>query len=150
MLNGNIFVIIIYTFAGLFLKSVIKYCSLLLAAIFIDTLIPFHAFHKHLEEEHFVAINNDSEKHHHHCNLDQNYCQDLLIKHCEHKQHVTESAEKCFVSQYHFIKNIALSSSCFYFIDVFKTHYFEQKITNVQNQITVLLNNKGPPASLLI
>ena len=150
MLNGNILANKNFTFATLFLKFIIKYCSLLLAAIFIATLIPFHAFHKHLDEEHFVAINNDSEKHHHHCKLDQNYCQDLLIKHCEHKQHVTESAEKCFVSQYHFIKNIALSSSCFYFIDVFKTHYFEQKITNVQNQITVLLNNKGPPASLLI
>jgi hypothetical protein len=132
------------------LKSVIKYCSLVLAAIFIATLIPFHAFHKHMEEEHFVAINNGSENHSHHCKLDENYCQDLLIKHCEHKQHVAESAEKCFVSQYHFIKNITLSSSCFYFIEVFKTHYFEQKITNVQNQITILLNNKGPPASLVI
>ena len=142
--NNNLY------FCITFLKSLIKYCSLLLAAIFIATLIPFHSFHKHLEEEHFVAINNGSEKHPHHCKLDENQCQDLLIKHCEHKQHMSESAEKCFVSQYHFIKNITLSSSCFYLIEVFKTHYFEQKITNVQNQITILLNNKGPPASLFI
>jgi hypothetical protein len=125
---------------------------LVLAAIFIATLIPFHAFHKHLEEEHFVEINinNDSKNHNHHCKLDENYCQDLLIKHCEHNQHVSESVEKCFVSQYHFIKNITLSSSCFYFIEVFKTHYFEKKNLHVQNQITILLNNKGPPASLFI
>jgi len=125
---------------------------LVLAAIFIATLIPFHAFHKHLEEEHFVEINinNDSKNHNHHCKLDENYCQDLLIKHCEHNQHVSESVEKCFISQYHFIKNITLSSSCFYFIELFKTHYFEQKILHVQNQITILLNNKGPPASLFI
>ncbi len=125
---------------------------MVLAAIFIATLIPFHAFHKHLEEEHFVEINinNDSKNHNHHCKLDENYCQDLLIKHCEHNQHVSESVEKCFISQYHFIKNITLSSSCFYFIELFKTHYFEQKILHVQNQITILLNNKGPPASLFI
>lgn len=125
---------------------------MVLAAIFIATLIPFHAFHKHLEEEHFVEINinNDSKNHNHHCKLDENYCQDLLIKHCEHNQHVSESVEKCFVSQYHFIKNITLSSSCFYFIEVFKTHYFEKKNLHVQNQITILLNNKGPPASLFI
>ena len=66
---------------------------MVLVAIFIATLIPFHAFHKHLEEEHFVAINNGSEKHHH-CKLDENYCQDLLIKHCEQKQHGAESTEK--------------------------------------------------------
>jgi hypothetical protein len=123
---------------------------LVLAAIFIATLLPFHAFHKHLEEEHFVAINNASEKHHHHCKLDENNCQDLLIIQCEHKQHLAESGEKCFVSQFHFIKNITLSGSCFYFIEVFKAHYFEQKIVRFQNQITILLNNKGPPASLFI
>jgi len=96
-----------------------------------------------------VAINNDSEKHHHHCKLDENYCQDLLIKHCEHKQHVTESAEKCFVSQYHFIKNIAYQVAVFTSL-MYSKPTIEQKITNVQNQITVLLNNKGPPASPLI
>lgn len=131
------------------MKSVIKYCSLVLTAIFIATLIPFHAFHKHLEEEHFVAVNNSNEEHHH-CKLDDNFCQDLKIKHCEHKQHLAESGEKCFVSQYHFIKNITLIGSCFYFIEVFKTHYFEQKIIQVQNQIFILLNNKGPPTNLFI
>jgi hypothetical protein len=121
-----------------------------LAAIFMATLIPFHAFHKHLEEEHFAAINGHSENHKHHCKLDENYCQDLLIKHCEHKQHVSESAEKCFVGQYHFIKHIALNKSFFQFIQLFKKHYFEQKIVHFQNQITILLNNKGPPTCLFI
>lgn len=123
---------------------------MVLAAIFIATLIPFHAFHKHLEEEHFVAVNSQSEKHHHHCKLDENYCQDLLIKHCEHKQHIAESAEKCFVSQFHFIKNIILSNSCFYFIQIYKSHNFEQNIIIVQKQFTLFINNKGPPASLFI
>lgn len=133
-----------------FLKSVIKYCSLVLAAIFIATLIPFHAFHKHLEEEHFVAVSNSSENHSHHCKLDENYCQDLLIKHCEHKQHLAESGEKCFVSQYHFIKNITLICIYYNFISIYKTHYFEQKVIQVQNQIYILLNNKGPPSNPFI
>lgn len=121
----------------------------MLAAIFIATLIPFHAFHKHLEEEHFVAINTNSEKNHH-CKLDENQCQDILINHCEHKQHLAERAEKCFVSQYHFIKNITVNSNCYYFIQNCKYQYFEQKIVNLQNQFTILLNNKGPPSYLFI
>jgi hypothetical protein len=122
---------------------------LVLVAIFIATIIPFHAFHKHVEEMHYVAIASKNTKNHH-CKLDENFCIESIIKHCEHKQHLEESQEKCFTSQYHFIKNITLNSSVFKFISLFKTHYFKLSIVKIQNEFTILLNNKGPPYRLFI
>ncbi len=116
-----------------------------MVVIFVSTIIPFHAFHKHLEEEHFVAVNTNKEHQNHQCKLDENFCKDQQIQHCEHKQHLAESVEKCFISQYHFLKNITLICVYYNFISIYKTHYFEQKVINVQNQFTILLNNKGPP-----
>lgn len=132
------------------MKLGLKYVSLFLVVVFLATLIPFHAFHKHLEEEHFVAINTTSEKQHHHCVLDENHCQDLLIKNCEHKQHVGNGLEKCFFSQYHFIKNIALTNNFFSIIQLFSAHYFENVKWFLLNQIPILLNNKGPPTSIIL
>ncbi len=128
----------------IFLKKIHTYCHVFLAAIFIATLVPFHAFHKHTEDIHHVAMaSNDQE--HHHCKLDANFCKDFSSNLCEHKQHIGESAEKCFASQYHFIKHITLVQANFLFTQVFTPSYFEQKIENIQNQIVIILNNKGPP-----
>lgn len=116
----------------------------MLLAIFTATLIPFHAFHKHVEDIHHVAVATKDFKNHH-CKLDDNFCVDIIANPCKHEQHLAESSEKCFVGQYHFIKTIALQCFHFEFIPVFKSHYFEQKIVVFQNQFNLLLNNKGPP-----
>ncbi|MES2656656.1 MAG: hypothetical protein V4620_13760 [Bacteroidota bacterium] len=128
------------------MKTIQTYCHLVLAAIFIATLIPFHAFHEHMEIVHHVASASKNTEDHH-CKLDENYCQDSSLKHCDHKQHVAESGEKCFVSKYHFIKNITLAANPCSFMEFFKAHYFEQIIINKQIQFVLLLNNKGPPQS---
>jgi hypothetical protein len=115
-----------------------------MVVIFTATFIPFHAFHKHVEDIHYVAIAAKNTENHH-CKLDENFCIESMIIHCEHKQHLAESHEKCFISQYHFIKNITLNNNLFNFIAAFKTHYFNVRIVNIQNEFTILLNNKGPP-----
>jgi len=120
-----------------------------MVVIFIATIIPFHAFHQHVEDIHYVAIAQKNTENHH-CKLDENFCVESIINHCEHEQHLAESNEKCFTSQYHFIKNITLNNIQYHFISVCKAHYFEQKIVNVQNEFTILLNNKGPPKYLFI
>ena len=126
------------------MKAILTYCHLVMVVIFIATIIPFHAFHQHVEDIHYVAMASKNTENHH-CKLDENFCVESIIKHCEHKQHLAESHEKCFTSQYHFIKNITLNSNVFKFISLFKTHYFKLRIVNIQNEFTILLNNKGPP-----
>jgi hypothetical protein len=120
-----------------------------MVVIFIATIMPFHAFHQHLQDVHYVAMASKNTKNHH-CKLDENYCVESIINHCKHEQHLAESHEKCFISQYHFIKNITLISNHFNFISVFKTHYFKLRIVNIQQQFIILLNNKGPPFSSII
>lgn len=120
-----------------------------MVVIFIATIIPFHAFHQHEEDIHYVAIAQKNTENHH-CKLDENFCASIITNHCKHEQHLAESNEKCFTSQYHFIKNITLNSNLFNFISLFKTHYFKIRIVNIQNEFTILLNNKGPPYSLSI
>ncbi|MFZ4796610.1 MAG: hypothetical protein ACOYMA_03895 [Bacteroidia bacterium] len=126
------------------MKTILTYCHWVMVVIFIATIIPFHAFHQHEEDIHYVAIASKNTENHH-CKLDENFCIESIINHCEHQQHLAESHEICFTSQYHFIKNITLNSEMFNYISVCKTHYFEQKIVNIQNEFTILLNNKGPP-----
>ena len=120
-----------------------------MVVIFVATIIPFHAFHEHVEDIHYAAIASKNSKKHH-CKLDENFCVESFIKHCEHPQHLAESHEKCFISQYHFIKNITLNNNLYNFISLSKTHYFKLRIVNIQNEFTVLLNNKGPPYLLLV
>lgn len=97
-----------------------------------------------MEAVHHVASASKNTENHH-CKLDENYCQDSTLQHCEHKQHVAESGEKCFISEYHFIKNITIAAIHCSFMEFFKAHYFEQIIINKQIQFVLLLNNKGPP-----
>jgi len=120
-----------------------------MVVIFIATIIPFHAFHKHVEDRHYVAMASPKTENHH-CKLDENFCVESMIKHCKHQQHIAESHEKCFASQYHFIKNITLNSNVFKFISLSKTHYFKLSVVNIQKEFIILLNNKGPPYILFV
>lgn len=125
-----------------------KYISVLLVIIFSITIIPFGVFHRHLMDEHRIAIVSHAKGHF--CEMDNKFCKDEMNILCGHERHLNNSLTKCFTCQFHFEKNFEpvkiLSYSIFF--NQFKEIFSYQTIAAIK--AAQLISNKGPPSKMFI
>ena len=118
----------------------------LLFGIFAITLIPFNAFHQHELDSHISAILNQNSNHH--CELDNDFCQQDLSQHCGHDFHLSKTLTKCFSCQFHFIKafDILKNESN---LSIGCIPYFHSKHRTKDTFLANIFQlNKGPPSLL--
>jgi len=120
------------------------YIVFLILLSFSFSIVPFHAFHKHIETEHRVALQSKNTEHC--CELDEIICQGEFSEDlCQHKTHLGKPIEKCFSCQFHFTKNYTLSEAIH---SITFQSYCKLGFNKVQSNELVfnkLLSNKGPP-----
>ena len=120
------------------------YIVFLILLSFLLSIVPFHAFHKHIESEHFVALQTKNIEHS--CELDEIICQgEFKTDLCHHKTHLGKPIEKCFSCEFHFTKNYILKEA-FSFVSL---HSLNQSLFFSNSQKELIFNkfisNKGPP-----
>ena len=120
------------------------YIVFLILLSFLISLVPFHAFHKHIETEHLAALQCKNTEHS--CELDEIICQgEFNADLCQHRTHLGKPIEKCFSCQFHFTKNYTLSEAI---QSITFQSYCKRGFNNVQSTELIfnkLLSNKGPP-----
>ncbi len=120
------------------------YIVFLILLSFSFSIVPFHAFHKHIETEHMVAM--QSKNYEHNCELDEIICQgEFNADLCQHRTHLGKPIEKCFSCQFHFTKNYTLSEAN---QSITFQSFYELRFNNLHSIELVfnkLLSNKGPP-----
>ena len=120
------------------------YIVFLILLSFLFSIIPFHAFHRHIESEHTIAMQSKNTEHS--CELDELICQgEFNTDVCQHKTHLGKPIEKCFSCQFHFTKNYTLSELteivCF---NTFRKELFCNVILK-ELVFNEFISNKGPP-----
>ena len=121
------------------------YIVFLILLSFSFSIVPFHAFHKHIEDEHVVALQSKNTEHQ--CELDEIICQgEFNADLCHHKTHLGKPIEKCFSCQYHFTKNyIIAEATTFASLLSFNESLF---FSTSQKELIFnrFISNKGPPS----
>lgn len=109
--------------------------------------MPVNFLHHHAEDEHAAAIHNHELAAHHHCELDDYYCDaSTQTQHCEHGQHIAKTTANCFSCEFHFIKHYQINTNQFGLENpVFYTQ-FKPHISASLRKAIILLSNKGPPS----
>jgi hypothetical protein len=117
----------------------------LVFALFLGFIqLPFNAFHAHETDEHFVVINNPSENHHH-CEIDELFCETGFNHDCEHGSHIKSEHPDCFTCEFHFVKHFIGSVQPENFCAFVKPTVYCFALTAQSNEIAISYNNRGPP-----
>jgi hypothetical protein len=109
--------------------------------------MPVNFLHHHAEDEHAAALHNHKLAAHHHCELDDYYCDaSTETKHCEHGQHIAKTTPNCFSCEFHFIKHYQPNTNQFGVENPLKFTQYTQHTPASLRKATILLSNKGPPS----
>ena len=128
------------------MKHQFLHIALLLLVIFTVTIVPFNALHHHAENEHAAVLHAHDIDSHHHCELDDYFCQTDVNTPCGHNSHIQKTIEKCFSCEFHFIKHFETGQSIAQLIQENSSPLFTAFISEKLHQAIILLSNKGPPS----
>lgn len=107
--------------------------------------MPYNMLHHHEEDEHIAYLHQHQEQTHHHCELDDNFCQSSTFEDCHHEQHIQQTLADCFACDIHFVKHYEHEIHRLDFCEsIAQVQYFSISDKYFRN-ILQRASNRGPP-----